>query len=171
MESAAGRVDDLAEPSLFARKATGLVRGWAVRDAFIYAFFSINLVTLGFFIFTYAVFIPDGSLFWAVAALRRLPAVCRRSPTRRWWRRCRAPAATTSGSAAPSAAAIGFVLAACGWWFILWHWVPIYANILNVEVIVPLSSIIGWDGGGRPSSPRTRACSGPRSSPRSSPRS
>ena len=41
---------------------------------------------------------------------------------------------------------IGFVLAACGWWFILWHWVPIYANILNVEVIVPLASIIGWDG-------------------------
>ena len=42
---------------------------------------------------------------------------------------------------------IGFVLAVCGWWFILWHWVPIYANILNVEVIVPLASIIGWDGG------------------------
>ena len=30
---------------------------------------------------------------------------------------------------------IGFVLAVCGWWFILWHWVPIYANILNVEVL------------------------------------
>ena len=42
---------------------------------------------------------------------------------------------------------IGFVLAACGWWFILWHWVPIYANILQVEVIVPCQLIIGWDGG------------------------
>jgi basic amino acid/polyamine antiporter, APA family len=47
------------ERSLFARKATGLVRGWAVRDAFIYATFSINLITLGLFIFTYAVFIPE----------------------------------------------------------------------------------------------------------------
>jgi basic amino acid/polyamine antiporter, APA family len=41
---------------------------------------------------------------------------------------------------------IGFVLAACGWWFILWHWVPIYANILNVEVFVPLGAIAGADG-------------------------
>ena len=35
---------------------------------------------------------------------------------------------------------------ACGWWFILWHWVPIYANILNVEVFVPLGAIVGADG-------------------------
>ena len=55
------------ERTLFARKATGLVRGWSVRDAFIYATFSINLITLGLFIFTYAVFIPNGSLLWAVA--------------------------------------------------------------------------------------------------------
>jgi amino acid transporter len=41
---------------------------------------------------------------------------------------------------------IGFVLAVCGWWFILWHWVPIYANILNVEVLVPLGAIFGADG-------------------------
>jgi basic amino acid/polyamine antiporter, APA family len=41
---------------------------------------------------------------------------------------------------------VGFVLAACGWWFILWHWVPIYANILNVEVFVPLGAIAGADG-------------------------
>ena len=31
------------ERSLFVRKATGLVRGWSVHDAFIYATFSINL--------------------------------------------------------------------------------------------------------------------------------
>ena len=146
MESAAGRVDDLAEPSLFARKATGLVKGWAVRDAFIYAFFSINLVTLGFFIFTYAVFIPDGSLFWAVVlsggylllqavTYASLVAAMPRAGGDYIW------ISRTLGGG------IGFVLAACGWWFILWHWVPIYANILNVEVIVPLSSIIGWDGG------------------------
>ena len=35
---------------------------------------------------------------------------------------------------------IGFVLAVAGWWFILWYWVPIYANILNIEVFGPLSA-------------------------------
>ena len=39
-----------AESTLFLRKATGLVRSWSVFDAFIYAFFSINLVTLGLYI-------------------------------------------------------------------------------------------------------------------------
>ncbi len=146
MESATGRVEPLGEPSLFARKATGLVRGWAVRDAFIYAFFSINLVTLGFFIFSYAVFIPDGSLFWAVllsGAYLILQAVTYASLV----------------AAMPRAGGdyvwisrilgggLGFVLAVCGWWFILWHWVPIYANILNVEIFVPLFAIVGWDGG------------------------
>ena len=54
------------ERSLFVRKATGLVRGWSVRDAFIYAAFSINLVTLGLYIFSFGPFIPKGSLLWAV---------------------------------------------------------------------------------------------------------
>jgi basic amino acid/polyamine antiporter, APA family len=146
MESAAGRVEPMGEASLFARKATGLVRGWAVRDAFIYAFFSINLVTLGFFIFSYAVFIPDGSLMWAVllsGAYLLLQAVTYASLVAAmpraggdyvWISR------TLGGG-------IGFVLAVCGWWFILWHWVPIYANILNVEIFVPLFAIVGWDGG------------------------
>jgi amino acid transporter len=39
------------------------------------------------------------------------------------------------------------VLAVCGWWFILWHWVPIYAYILQIQVLVPLSAIVGWHGG------------------------
>ena len=41
---------------------------------------------------------------------------------------------------------IGFVLAVTGWWFILWHWVPIYADFLNKEVFVPLAAILGLDG-------------------------
>jgi amino acid transporter len=133
------------ERSLFARKATGLVRGWALRDAFIYAFFSINLITLGLFIFSYAVFIPDGSLMWAVilsGAYLVLQAITYASLI----------------AAMPRAGGdyiwisrilgggIGFVLAVCGWWFILWHWVPIYASILNVEVFVPLGAIVGADG-------------------------
>jgi basic amino acid/polyamine antiporter, APA family len=145
MESATGRIGEV-EPSLFARKATGLVRGWAVRDAFIYAFFSINLVTLGFFIFSYAVFIPDGSLLWAVAlsgaylvlqavTYASLVAAMPRAGGDYVW------ISRTLGGG------IGFVLAVCGWWFILWHWVPVYANILNVEVFVPLFAILGWDGG------------------------
>jgi amino acid transporter len=133
------------ERSLFARRATGLVRGWALGDAFIYAFFSINLVTLGLFIFSYAVFIPDGSLMWAVilsGAYLVLQAITYASLI----------------SAMPRAGGdyvwisrvlgggLGFVLAVTGWWFILWHWVPIYANILNVEVLVPLGAIVGADG-------------------------
>src|ERR671918_606918 len=133
------------ERTLFARKATGLVKGWAVRDAFVYAFFSINLITLGLFIFSYAVFIPDGSLLWAVilsGAYLVLQAITYASLI----------------AAMPRAGGdyvwisrilgggIGFVLAVCGWWFILWHWVPIYANILNVEVFVPLGAIVGADG-------------------------
>src|SRR6266540_6068964 len=50
-----------AESTLFLRKATGLVRSWSVFDAFIYAFFSINLVTLGFYIISQMWYL-DGAL-------------------------------------------------------------------------------------------------------------
>jgi|SRR5215210_6336400 len=133
------------ERTLFARKATGLVKGWSVRDAFIYAFFSINLVTLGLFIFSYAVFIPDGSLLWAVilsGAYLVLQAITYASLI--------AAMPRAGGDyvwiSRVLGGGVGFVLAACGWWFILWHWVPIYANILNVEVLVPLGAIVGADG-------------------------
>src|SRR5918911_1345348 len=136
----------MPEQSLFVRKATGLVRGWSVRDAFIYSTFSINLITLGLFIFTYAVFIPNGSLLWAVllsgaylllqvVTYASLIAVMPRAGGDYVW------ISRILGGG------LGFVLAACGWWFILWHWVPIYANILNVEVFSPLAAIIGWDSG------------------------
>jgi APA family basic amino acid/polyamine antiporter len=135
-----------AEQSLFVRKATGLVRGWAVRDAFIYSVFAINLITLGLYIFSFGPFIPKGSLLWAVllagaylvfqaityASL--IAAMPRAGGDYVWMSR------VLGGG-------IGFVLAVCGWWFILWHWVPIYANILNIEVLGPLSAVIGWDGG------------------------
>jgi amino acid transporter len=133
------------EQALFVRKATGLVRGWSVRDAFIYAAFSINLVTLGLYIFSYGPFIPKGSLLFSIliagaylvlqgmtyASL--IAAMPRAGGDYVWISR------VLGGG-------IGFVLAVAGWWFILWLWVPIYANILNVEVIGPLAAIIGWDG-------------------------
>ncbi|MGH2915262.1 MAG: APC family permease [Solirubrobacteraceae bacterium] len=134
------------EREMFVRKATGLVRGWSVRDAFIYAAFSINLITLGLYIFSDQVFIPGGSLLWAVligggylvvqaityAAL--IAAMPRAGGDYVWISR------VLGGGA-------GFVLAVAGWWFILWLWVPIYANILNVEVVGPLASIVGWHAG------------------------
>src|ERR671919_729091 len=133
------------ERTLFARKATGLVKGWAVRDAFIYSAFSINLITLGLFIFSYAVFVPDGSLMWAVilsGAYLLLQAITYASLI--------AAMPRAGGDyiwiSRVLGGGIGFVLAVCGWWFILWHWVPIYANILNVEIFVPLGAIVGADG-------------------------
>jgi amino acid transporter len=41
---------------------------------------------------------------------------------------------------------IAFVLSVTGWWFILWYWTPIYASILNVEVLQPLAAFTGMDG-------------------------
>jgi basic amino acid/polyamine antiporter, APA family len=130
---------------LFQRKATGLLRGWSVWDGFIYAAFSINLITLGLFIFSSAPFIPDGSLVWAIilaglylvfqaVTYASLIAVMPRAGGDYVWQ-----SRVLGGG-------VGFVLAVTGWWFILWHWVPIYANILNVEVLVPLATILNLDG-------------------------
>src|SRR5919202_5366906 len=144
MASVAGEAR-FEEQSLFVRKATGLVRGWSVRDAFIYAAMSINLITLGLYIFSFAPFIPKGSLLWAIllsgaylvfqaityASL--IAAMPRAGGDYVWMSR------VLGGG-------IGFVLAVCGWWFILWHWVPIYANILTIEVLGPIAAIVGWDG-------------------------
>ncbi len=41
---------------------------------------------------------------------------------------------------------VGFVLAITGWWFTLWLWTPIYANILVVQFFAPLAYTIGWTG-------------------------
>jgi basic amino acid/polyamine antiporter, APA family len=134
------------ERSLFVRKATGLVRGWSVQDAFIYATFSINLITLGLYIFSFGPFIPKGSLILAVLlsgayllfqtiVYSSLIAVMPRAGGDYVW------VSRVIGGG------LGFVLAVCGWWFINWHWVPIYANILVKEFFQPLAAVIGWDRG------------------------
>ena len=134
------------ERSLFVRKATGLVRGWSVHDAFIYATFSINLITLGLYIFSFGPFIPKGSLLLAVIlsgaylvfqtiVYAALIAVMPRAGGDYVW------VSRVIGGG------LGFVLAVCGWWFINWHWVPIYANILVKEFFQPLAAVIGWDRG------------------------
>src|SRR5918911_3004351 len=127
---------------LFQRKATGLLRGWSVLDGFIYAAFSINLITLGLYIFSFAPFIPNGSLIYAIVlsglylifqatTYASLIAVMPRAGGDYVW------------TSRILGGGVGFVLAVTGWWFILWHWVPIYANILNKEVFVPLAAILG----------------------------
>src|ERR671926_1660703 len=139
---ASDRAIDTAGGDLFQRKATGLLRGWSVWDGFIYAAFSINLITLGLFIFSQAPGIPDGSLIWAILlggfylvfqaiTYASLIAVMPRAGGDYVWM-----SRILGGG-------IGFVLAVAGWWFILWHWVPIYANILNIEVFVPVATILG----------------------------
>ena len=50
----------VGEQALFVRKATGLVKGWSVRDAFIYSAISINFVTLGLYAFSFANFTKSG---------------------------------------------------------------------------------------------------------------
>ena len=134
MASVATGAGDAAERAVFVRKATGLVRGWSTRDAFIYAAFSINLITLGLYIFGYRAVHSRRRLIWAVllaggylivegityASL--IAAMPRAGGDYVWISR------VLGGG-------IGFVLAVTGWWFILSHWVPIYANILNVEVL------------------------------------
>lgn len=55
----------MSDTTLFVRKASGLVRAWSVLDAFIYATFSINLITLGLYIFSYCYYF-EGNLATAV---------------------------------------------------------------------------------------------------------
>src|SRR5436305_12767397 len=54
-------------PALFLRNATGLVRGWNVRDSLIYAVLATNFVTLGMYEFTFAgPAFPQGQLLTSV---------------------------------------------------------------------------------------------------------
>ncbi len=136
---------------LFVRKATGLVRSWSVFDAFVYALFSINLITLGFYIFSQmyalqgglvpALIISAFFILFEVAVYAALIAVMPRSGGDYIWQ-----SRVLGGG-------VGFVLAVTGWWFILWLWVPLYSDMLRKSVITPLLGIIGakdaalWFGG------------------------
>ncbi len=137
--------DVTPERELFVRKATGLVRGWSTFDGFVYAAMTINPIVLGLYIYSFAPFIPNGSLFWAtiisavfiafeVVVYAALIACMPRAGGDYVWQ-----TRFLHGS-------IGFVLAATGWWFILWHWTPIYAAIMVYEVFNPLLAIVGANG-------------------------
>ena len=133
-------------PALFLRKATGLVRGWSVRDSMIYACLATNVVTLGIYEFSFQSFIPQGQLltsvlisavwvsFLVIAYTGLIVTIPRAGGDYVWQSRI-------LGSG------VGFVLAATGWWFILWLWAPIYGNILSVELFQPLWATLGDPGG------------------------
>ena len=79
----AGSGDAAAERAVFVRKATGLVRGWSTRDAFIYAAFSINLITLGLWHLRLRAVHPGGQPHLGGAHRRAATWSSRASPTRR----------------------------------------------------------------------------------------
>ena len=131
-------------PTLFLRKATGLVRGWSVRDSLIYACLATNFAALGtYYIAIGAPALPRGQLITAVVisgiwvsfltiAYAGLVVTIPRAGGDYVWQ------TRILGSG------IGFVMAATGWWFILWLWAPIYGNILALQLCQPLWATMKW---------------------------
>src|SRR6266536_4065491 len=133
-------------PTLFLRKATGLVRGWSVRDSIIYACLATNFVTLGIYEFTFAgPAFPKGQLitaviisgvwvsFLVIAYAGLIVTIPRAGGDYVWQSRI-------LGSG------LGFVMAATGWWFIMWLWAPIYGTVLSEEFFQPLWATTGHAG-------------------------
>jgi basic amino acid/polyamine antiporter, APA family len=135
-------VGTTTRPTLFLRNATGLVKAWSGFDAFIYSFMSVNLVALGFGAFGFVSAVAGGHMLTAVIVggvfvtflvitYSALVAAMPRAGGDYTWQ-----SRILGGG-------VAFVLAMTGWWFILWHWTPIYAGILNQQVLAPLSATIG----------------------------
>jgi len=132
-------------PTLFLRNATGLVRGWSVRDSMIYACLSTNVVTLGMVEWAYQSSFPNGNLLYSilisgvwvsflVIAYTGLVVTIPRAGGDYVWQ------SRILGSG------LGFVMAATGWWFILWLWAPIYGTVLSEEFFQPLWATTGHAG-------------------------
>ncbi len=127
--------------NLFVRKATGLVRSWSVMDAFVYALFSINLITLGLYSFSQMYYFEGGMvnalivsaifIFFEVIVYAALISVMPRSGGDYVWQ------SRILGGA------VGFILAVTGWWFILWLWVPLYGDMFRHIVLVPILGVLG----------------------------
>jgi len=132
-----------ARPALFLRNATGLVKAWSTFDAFVYSFWSVNLVTLGLYGMSFVYWQPDGNLLasilifgvlttFLVVTYAMLVSVMPRTGGDYAWQ-----SRVLGGGP-------GFVLSITGWWFTLFLWAPIYANILNVQFFLPLAYTLGW---------------------------
>ncbi len=131
----------MSEVTLFVRKASGLVRSWSMFDAFIYAVFSINLITLGLYIFSQAYYFEGNlatavvvggvfTIFEVIVYASLISAMPRAGGDYVWQSRI-----LNRG--------LGFILAVTGWWFILWLWVPLYADMLRFQVFTPMLAIVG----------------------------
>ncbi len=131
-----------ARPGLFLRNATGLVKSWSTFDAFIYSFWSVNLITLGLYGMSFVYTVPDGQLLAAilifgvlttflVITYAMLVSVMPRTGGDYAWQ-----SRVLGGG-------LGFVLSITGWWFTLFLWTPIYANILVVQFFSPLAYTLG----------------------------
>src|SRR5689334_17812524 len=131
-----------SRPSLFLRNATGLVKAWSTFDAFVYSFWSVNLITLGLYGMSFVYWVPDGQLLasilvfgvlttFLVVTYAMLVSVMPRTGGDYAWQ-----SRVLGGG-------LGFVLSITGWWFTLFLWAPIYANILNVQFFVPLAYTLG----------------------------
>ncbi len=134
-----------SRPTLFLRNATGLVKAWSTFDAFVYSFWSVNLITLGLYGMSYAYTVPDGQVLAAillfgvlctflVVTYAMLVSVMPRTGGDYAWQ-----SRVLGGG-------LGFVLSMTGWWFTLFLWAPIYANILVVQFFSPLAYTLGWTG-------------------------
>ncbi len=131
----------MSEVTVFVRRASGLVRAWSAFDAFIYATFSINLITLGLYIFSYcyyfeghlvpAVVISAAFTIFEVIVYASLISIMPRAGGDYVWQ------SRIIGRA------LGFVLSVTGWWFILWLWVPLYGQMLVYEFFTPVLAILG----------------------------
>src|ERR1700730_6941524 len=132
-------------PTLFLRNATGLVKAWSTFDAFVYSFWSVNLITLGLYGMSYAYTVPDGQVVAAillfgllvtflVITYAMLVSVMPRTGGDYAWQ------------SRVLGCGLGFVLSITGWWFTLFLWAPIYANILVVQFFSPLAYTLGWSG-------------------------
>jgi amino acid transporter len=131
-----------SQPTLFVRKASGLVRAWSVFDAFIYATFSINLITLGLYIFSYCYYFEGNlataviiggalTIFEVIVYASLISAMPRAGGDYVWQSRV-------------LGRGLGFILAVTGWWFILWLWVPLYGQMLVYEFFTPILAIMGF---------------------------
>ncbi|HLA97944.1 MAG TPA: APC family permease [Anaerolineales bacterium] len=131
----------MSEVTLFVRKASGLVRSWSSFDAFIYATFSINLITLGLFIFSYCWYFEGNlatavviggvfTIFEVIVYASLISAMPRAGGDYVWQSRI-------------LGRGWGFLLAVTGWWFILWLWVPLYGQMLAYEFLTPIAAILG----------------------------
>src|SRR5689334_4222214 len=131
-----------ARPGLFLRNATGLVKAWSSFDAFVYSFWSVNLITLGLYGMSFVYWVPDAQLLAAIVIFgvlttflvityAMLVSVMPRTGGDYAWQ-----SRVLGGGA-------GFVLSITGWWIAVFLWAPIYANILVVQFFSPRAYALG----------------------------